>query len=116
MNAITKTETETENPLGRLIKGFFSRLMVALYLPSVFQGMAKTLNGDMTGLKFQLNNARKDIRYYTKLAETVDVPTVHGDAVLSSLSIASALGHGEKFVPALVTAQETLANVTIVPK
>jgi NADH-quinone oxidoreductase subunit I len=42
MNAITKTETETENPLGRLIKGFFSRLMVALYLPSVFQGMAKT--------------------------------------------------------------------------
>lgn len=82
----------------------------------LFQGMAKTLNGDMTGLKFQLNNARKDIRYYTKLAETVDVPTVHGDAVLSSLSIASALGHGEKFVPALVTAQETLANVTIVPK
>ena len=80
----------------------------------LFQGMAKALNGDLAGLKFQLDNARKDLRYYTHLGESVNVPTVVGDAVLSSLSIASALGHGAAFVPALVSAQETLANVKIV--
>ena len=80
----------------------------------LFQGMAKALNGDLAGLKFQLDNARKDLRYYTHLGESVNVPTVVGDAVLSSLSIASALGHGAAFVPALVSAQETLASVKIV--
>ena len=35
----------------------------------LFQMMAKTLHGDMGALKFELDNARKDIRYYTHLAE-----------------------------------------------
>jgi len=80
----------------------------------LFQGMAKTLNGDLTGLKFQLDNARKDIRYYTHMAESVNVPCSHGDAVLSNLAMASALGHGDKFVPALVQAQEQINKVKIV--
>lgn len=82
----------------------------------LFQAMAKTLNGDLTGLKFELDNARKDIRYYTHLAEGMAVPTVVGEAVHQSLSLASALGHGKKFVPALVLAQEQLSGATIVPK
>ncbi len=82
----------------------------------LFQAMAKTLSGDMTGLKFELDNARKDIRYYTHLAESLAVPTVVGEAVHQSLALASALGFGSKFVPALVQAQEQLTGARIVPR
>ena len=82
----------------------------------LFQGMAKTLHGDLTGLKFELDNARKDVRYYTHLAESLAVPSVMGEAVHQSLTIASALGHGGKYVPSLVEAQEQLASVTLVPR
>jgi 3-hydroxyisobutyrate dehydrogenase-like beta-hydroxyacid dehydrogenase len=82
----------------------------------LFQAMAKTLDGDMTGLKFELDNARKDLRYYTHLAESLNVPSVIGEAVHQSLAIASALGHGGKYVPALVEAQEQLTGAKIVPR
>jgi 3-hydroxyisobutyrate dehydrogenase-like beta-hydroxyacid dehydrogenase len=79
----------------------------------LFQGMAKTLHGDFTGLKFELDNARKDLRSYTHLAEMVNVPSMMGEAVHQSLSTASALGYGKEFVPALVRAQEKLNQVKI---
>ena len=82
----------------------------------LFQAMAKTLTGDMAGLKFELDNARKDIRYYTHLAESLAIPTVVGEAVHQSLALASALGHGRKFVPSLVEAQEQLSGAKIVPR
>jgi 3-hydroxyisobutyrate dehydrogenase-like beta-hydroxyacid dehydrogenase len=81
----------------------------------LFQAMAKTLDGDFTGLSFELDNARKDIRYYGHLAENVMVPAPVGQAVHQSLATASALGHGRKFVPALVTAQEQLTGAKIAP-
>ena len=81
----------------------------------LFQAMAKTLDGDLTGLKFELDNARKDIRYYTHLAENLAVPTVVGEAVHQSLALASALGFGRSYVPALVQAQEKLTGAVIVP-
>jgi 3-hydroxyisobutyrate dehydrogenase-like beta-hydroxyacid dehydrogenase len=82
----------------------------------LFQAMAKTLDGTMDGLKFELDNARKDLRYYTHLAEGLAIPSVVGDAVHQSLAIASALGHGRKFVPSLVEAQEQLSGATLVPR
>ena len=82
----------------------------------LFQAMAKTLNGDLAGLKFELDNARKDVRYYTHLAENLAIPSVMGEAVHQSLSIACALGHGKKLVPSLVEAQEQLAHVKLVPR
>ena len=82
----------------------------------LFQAMAKTLQGQMDGLKFELDNARKDVRYYTHLAEGMAIPTVMGEAVHQSLSLASALGHGKKFVPSLVEAQEQLSGARIVPR
>jgi len=82
----------------------------------LFQAMAKTLSGDMAGLKFELDNARKDVRYYTHLAEGLSIPTVVGEAVHQSLALASALGHGRKFVPSLVEAQEQLTGAKIVPR
>jgi 3-hydroxyisobutyrate dehydrogenase-like beta-hydroxyacid dehydrogenase len=82
----------------------------------LFQAMARTLSGDLAGLKFELDNARKDVRYYTHLAEGLSIPTVVGEAVHQSLALASALGHGRKFVPSLVEAQEQLTGARIVPR
>lgn len=82
----------------------------------LFQAMAKTLSGQMDGLKFELDNARKDVRYYTHLAEGLAIPSVMGEAVHQSLTLASALGHGKKFVPSLVEAQEQLTGAKLVPR
>ncbi len=81
----------------------------------LFQMMAKTLDGDLGALRFELDNARKDVRYYTHLAEGLAIPTVMGEAVHQSLVIASALGHGKKFVPSLVEAQLQLTGARLVP-
>ena len=82
----------------------------------LFQAMAKTLDGQMDGLKFELDNARKDVRYYTHLAESLSLPSVVGEAVHQSLTLASALGHGRKYVPSLVEAQEQLSGAKLVPR
>ncbi|MDI9336141.1 MAG: NAD(P)-dependent oxidoreductase [Gammaproteobacteria bacterium] len=82
----------------------------------IFQMMAKSLDGHLDGLKFELDNARKDIRYYTHLAEELGVPSLVGESVHQTLNLASALGYGKKFVPSLVEAQEKIAQVSIVPK
>ena len=73
-------------------------------------------NGDLTGLKFTLVNAMKDLRYYTHLAESLPVPCIVGEAVHQSLVTANLLGLGDKYVASLVEAQEKLAGVKIVPR
>jgi len=82
----------------------------------LFQAMAKTLSGQLDGLKFELDLARKDVRYYTHLAEGLAIPSVMGEAVHQSLTLASALGHGRKYVPSLVEAQEQLSGAKLVPR
>jgi 3-hydroxyisobutyrate dehydrogenase-like beta-hydroxyacid dehydrogenase len=82
----------------------------------MIQLMAKTLDGDLTAVKFELNNARKDIRYYTHLAESLGVPTIVGEGVHQSLALACSLGYGSKFVPSLVEAQEKITGAKIVPR
>jgi 3-hydroxyisobutyrate dehydrogenase-like beta-hydroxyacid dehydrogenase len=69
----------------------------------------------LQGLKFGLDNARKDVRYYTHLAESNNVPSVVGEAVHQTLCLASALGYGAEFVPSLVRAQEKVTGVKLVP-
>jgi 3-hydroxyisobutyrate dehydrogenase-like beta-hydroxyacid dehydrogenase len=70
--------------------------------------------GDLTGLKFTLSNAMKDLRYYTHFAESLPVPAIVGEAVHQSLVTANLLGFGDKYVASLVEAQEKLAGVKIV--
>ncbi len=82
----------------------------------IFQMMAAALDGELDGLKFQLDNARQDLRYYTHLAESVNVPSVVGEAVHQSLALASALGHGAKYVPSLIEAQEQITGARLVPR
>ncbi len=81
----------------------------------LFQAMAKTLDGDMGGLKFQLDNARKDLRYYTHFTESMPLTSWLGEAVHQTLVQACAMGLGDAMVAALVTAAERVNGVKITP-
>jgi len=72
--------------------------------------------GDLTGLKFTLVNAMKDMRYYTHFAESLPVSAIVGEAVHQSLVHANLMGFGDKYVASLVEAQEKLNGVSIVPR
>jgi 3-hydroxyisobutyrate dehydrogenase-like beta-hydroxyacid dehydrogenase len=78
--------------------------------------VGKAKEGDLTGLKFTLVNAAKDLRYYTHFTESMMLPSIMGEATHQSLVIANTLGFGEKFVPSLIEAQEKLAGLSIVPR
>jgi 3-hydroxyisobutyrate dehydrogenase-like beta-hydroxyacid dehydrogenase len=71
---------------------------------------------DLSGLKFTLSNAAKDLRYYTHFTESMMLPSTVGEAVHQSLVTANALGFGDKYVASLIEAQEKLAGVSIVPR
>ncbi|MFO1413641.1 MAG: NAD(P)-dependent oxidoreductase [Burkholderiales bacterium] len=73
-------------------------------------------HGDLTGLKFTLVNAMKDLRYYTHFAESLPVSAIVGEAVHQSLVNANLLGFGDKYVASLVEAQEKLNGIAIVPR
>lgn len=98
------------------VKQLVALISAGMVNSGIFQTMAKTLDGQLDAMKFQLDNARKDIRYYTHLAEAVGVPTMVGEAVHQSLVMASALGYGDKFVPSLVEAQEKITGATLIPR
>lgn len=76
--------------------------------------MENSLNGDFETLKFQLDNARKDVRYYTRMAAELSVPAMVGDGVHEALATASALGFGGEFCAALTKSQAKLNDITIV--
>ena len=82
----------------------------------IFQFMVGKMleSGDLSGLKFTLVNAMKDLRYYTHFAESLPSPAIVGEAVHQSLVNANLLGFGDKFVASLIEAQEKLAGVRIV--
>ena len=85
----------------------------------IFQMMVGKMlegHGDLTGLKFTLVNAMKDLRYYTHFAESLPVSAIVGEAVHQSLVNANLMGFGDKYVASLIEAQEKLNGVQIVPR
>ena len=81
----------------------------------IFQMMAGgAVAGDLGRMKFSIQNAAKDLRYYTHLAESLPVATFLGEAVHQSFAQAVALGLGEKMVPSMIEAQEKLNAMQIV--
>jgi len=85
----------------------------------IFQMMVGKMldnNGDLSGLRFTLSNAMKDLRYYTHFAESLPVSAIMGEAVHQSLVNANLLGFGDKYVASLIEAQEKLNGVSIVPR
>ena len=73
-------------------------------------------DADLSGLKFTLSNAAKDLRYYTHFTESMMLPSIVGEAVHQSLVTANALGFGDRYVASLVEAQEKLAGVSIIAR
>jgi 3-hydroxyisobutyrate dehydrogenase-like beta-hydroxyacid dehydrogenase len=84
----------------------------------IFQMMAtNTLKaGDVTGFKFGIANAQKDLRYYTHLAEMLPVSSFMGEAAHQSFVQAVNAGYGDKLIASLFEAQEKLNKVKIVPR
>jgi 3-hydroxyisobutyrate dehydrogenase-like beta-hydroxyacid dehydrogenase len=83
----------------------------------IFQMMVgRMLQGDLTGLKFAIDNGRKDLRYFTHLTETLPTGSHLAEAAHQSFVVASNLGHGEAFIASLFKAQEQLNAVSIVPR
>jgi 3-hydroxyisobutyrate dehydrogenase-like beta-hydroxyacid dehydrogenase len=84
----------------------------------IFQLMVGKMleSGDLSGLKFTLANAMKDLRYYTHVAEALPTPALLGEAVHQTLVNANLLGFGDRYIASLIEAQEKLAGVAIVPR
>jgi 3-hydroxyisobutyrate dehydrogenase-like beta-hydroxyacid dehydrogenase len=82
----------------------------------IFQMMVgRMLQGDLGGLKFSIANGRKDLRYYTHLAESLPVASFVAEAAHQSFVQAANLGLGDKFIASLFEAQERTSHVKIVP-
>lgn len=80
----------------------------------IFQMLAPSaLAGTYDGLKFGLDLARKDLRYYTHLTEHLGLPSYLGETVHQSFVLASALGYGDKFVGSMVAVQEKITGTAI---
>jgi len=76
----------------------------------------RMLQGDLTGLKFTLANAMKDLRYYTHLAESLPSSAIVGEAVHQTLVHANLLGFGDHYIASLFEAQEKMTGTSIVPR
>ena len=60
------------------------------------------LDRDSSGLKFSIDNAKKDLTYYQAMATEMQADSTVASAVLSTLEQASTSGQGSVFVPELV--------------
>ena len=99
--------------LHRLMSlGSVNNLMFQFMLGTMLEGGPHRLEG----LKFSLGNAMKDLRAYSNLSDSLHLPSHVGKSVHEALVQANALGLGDKYIASLITAQEMLHGVTIVPK
>jgi 3-hydroxyisobutyrate dehydrogenase-like beta-hydroxyacid dehydrogenase len=104
---------------GLSIKKLHEVISAGAVNSGIFQMMVGKMlenNGDLTGLKFTMVNAMKDLRYYTHFAESLPVSAIIGEAVHQSLVNANLMGFGDKYVASLIEAQEKLNGVKIVPR
>ncbi len=74
------------------------------------------VKGDFTGMKFSIANGRKDLRYYTHMAEMLPVVSFMGEAVHQTFVHAVAQGYGDKLVPSLIEVQEKANGFQIVKR
>jgi len=78
----------------------------------MFQAVMRyPLEGDGSGLKFALANARKDVGYYQSLCQSLGVTSPVGSGVYQAFAQAVALGHGDSYVPHLLDAMASLNGV-----
>jgi 3-hydroxyisobutyrate dehydrogenase-like beta-hydroxyacid dehydrogenase len=73
----------------------------------------KALNGEFDGMKFQLANGLKDLRYFSNLNESLGIVSIAGQGIRQSFEVANALGYGNHYVPSLIEASAQLNKVDI---
>ena len=80
----------------------------------MFERLIKVpISNDDSMAKFAIDNARKDVRYYTNMTETMPLTSYVAEAVHQTLVLASAQGYGEKYVPRLVNLACQLNGIKI---
>jgi 3-hydroxyisobutyrate dehydrogenase-like beta-hydroxyacid dehydrogenase len=80
----------------------------------MFERLIKVpLANDDSMAKFAIDNARKDVRYYTNMTETMPLTSYVAEAVHQTLVLAAAQGYGEKYVPRLVNLACQLNGIKI---
>jgi 3-hydroxyisobutyrate dehydrogenase-like beta-hydroxyacid dehydrogenase len=103
--------------LGVDPRKYFELVSTGAANSGLFQMLAgKAVEGDFTGMKFGLENALKDVRYYMQMAMEAGIAAPMASATLTSLSSAVNLGFGGAghLVGSLVPAQARL-NATRFP-
>jgi len=100
-------------PLAKLVEVISAGGVSSGVFRMIAEGAAR---GDFNGMKFSIANGRKDMSYYTHMAESLGVASFIGEAVHQSLVQAAALGYGPRFMPSLIEAQEQLNNFKIVAR
>jgi 3-hydroxyisobutyrate dehydrogenase-like beta-hydroxyacid dehydrogenase len=73
----------------------------------------KAAAGEFDGMRFQLSNAQKDLRYYSHLVEGVGLPSFMGQTVHQIFTQAVASGFGDRLMPSLIQAQAKLAGESL---
>jgi 3-hydroxyisobutyrate dehydrogenase-like beta-hydroxyacid dehydrogenase len=61
------------------------------------------LEGDDSHLKGMMSIAHKDLRYYRRMIDDADVPTMMAEAATQTYRLANKLGHARQFLPVLPT-------------
>jgi 3-hydroxyisobutyrate dehydrogenase-like beta-hydroxyacid dehydrogenase len=102
---------------GLSLQKLFDVISVGGVNSGIFQmTLGRMLQGDLSGLKFAIGNAQKDLRYYTHLSEMLPTSSHLAEAAHQSFVQAANLGYGDKFIASLFEAQEKLNDVRIVPR
>jgi 3-hydroxyisobutyrate dehydrogenase-like beta-hydroxyacid dehydrogenase len=69
----------------------------------MFERLIKVpLENDDTAAKFAIQNARKDLRYYTNMTEQLPVASFLAEQVHQLYVLADTMGYGERFVPRMI--------------
>ena len=63
---------------------------------------AYAIDGDPTALAFSITNARKDLGYYSDMADDLGIPSLMSAGTKQTLGLAKADGRGDRMVPEIV--------------
>ncbi len=78
--------------------------------------LPKALEGDLTGHKFSIANALKDVGYYRNLADELGHAGTVSDALHQTYRLADNLGFGGRLMASLFEVQERVNGITVVPR
>jgi 3-hydroxyisobutyrate dehydrogenase-like beta-hydroxyacid dehydrogenase len=106
MNAAAKAGVDLQALRDIVVSGGANSVM--------FERLIKVaLADDDSAAQFAIANARKDLRYYTNMAEKLPVVSFIGEAIHQTFILAEARGYGQRFVPRLIDLLGELNGVKV---